>query len=75
MKNPLRAPLNLAQRLLLSLNVFNLLAPPADAFPRPMPRFAGQHTNPKRNEERKQCRALGRRQFVKMRKYQAATGG
>ena len=31
----------------------------------PLPQFAGQHTNPRRNERRRALRAVGRRQFKK----------
>lgn len=31
----------------------------------PFPQFAGQHTNPRRNERRRALRAVGRRQFKK----------
>ncbi len=35
-------------------------------LPPPLPRFAGQHTNPRRNEERQAMKAMGgRRQYRK----------
>lgn len=34
----------------------------------PQPQWAGQHTNPRRNAERRLKRAIGARQFTKQRK-------
>jgi hypothetical protein len=36
--------------------------------------FTGQHTNPKKNAQRKLKREMGGRQFRKMRKYAQAKG-
>lgn len=32
----------------------------------PLPQFLGQHTNPRRNEERQILRAMGKRQYKRM---------
>jgi hypothetical protein len=43
----------------------------------PMPgaySFAGQHTNPRRNAQRKKLRSMGRRQYRKARQHAVAAG-
>lgn len=51
--------------------VMNAAASRLSLPPVPAPgayKFLGQHTNPERNNQRKACENLGRRQYIKLRK-------